>query len=205
MSSENSVSHWIEGLKQGDPQAAQPLWEKYFQQMVNLARGRLRGLPRRMADEEDVALSAFDSFCRGVERGNFPRLDDRNDLWQVLVMITARKASDLVQHERRQKRGGGLVRGESVFGPREDQGGGGLQEVVGAEPTPEFAVQVAEEMEKMLELLGDETLRKIALWKLENCTHQEIASRLGVSEETIRRKLHRIKRILEPFTREVKS
>jgi hypothetical protein len=68
-----------------------------------------------VADEEDVALSAFDSFCRGAEKGRFPRLQDCDDLWQLLFMITTRKAADLVEHERRQKRGGGLVLDEAML------------------------------------------------------------------------------------------
>ena len=61
----------------GDRDGAQALWNVYFQRLVALARVRLRGTPRRAADEEDVALSAFDSFFRGVERGRFPQLGDR--------------------------------------------------------------------------------------------------------------------------------
>jgi hypothetical protein len=115
MSSDGSVTHWVHELRAGNRAAAQRLWEGYFRRLVVLARQRLAGSPRRAADEEDVALSAFDSFCRGAELNRFPRLEDRNDLWQLLVVLTARKALDLRQHERRQKRGGGAVRGESVF------------------------------------------------------------------------------------------
>src|SRR5258707_13878821 len=98
MSSSGSVSHWINLLKSGDPAAVQSLWEAYFPRLVALARKKLREAPRRAADEEDVALSAFDSFCDGVARGRFPRLTDRDDLWHVLVTITARNALHLVRH-----------------------------------------------------------------------------------------------------------
>src|SRR4051795_1433315 len=98
------VTVWLEQLKAGDPAAAKPLWDGYFARLVALARQKLRALPRAAADEEDVALSAFDSFCRGAERGRFPRLEDRHDLWQVLLMLTQRKAADLIQHEAREKR-----------------------------------------------------------------------------------------------------
>jgi hypothetical protein len=67
MSSEGSVTQWLGQLQAGDPAAVQPLWERYFQRLVGLARLKLRGAPRRAADEEDVALSAFDSFCRNAE------------------------------------------------------------------------------------------------------------------------------------------
>jgi hypothetical protein len=113
MSSAGSVTHWIARLKAGDHHAAQQLWERYFARLVGLARSKLWGLPRRAADEEDVALSAFASFCRRAERGGFARLDDRDDLWQVLALLTTRKAADLVARERARKRGGGEVRGES--------------------------------------------------------------------------------------------
>src|SRR5262249_8084676 len=69
-----SVTHWIKQLRAGDPVAAQTLWERYFRRLVGLARQKLRALPRRAADEEDVALSAFDSFCKGAARGRYPHL-----------------------------------------------------------------------------------------------------------------------------------
>src|SRR6266567_2255344 len=147
MSSAGSVTHWISQIKVGDPAAVQQLWEGYFQRLVRLARKKLKGTPRRAADEEDVALSAFDSFCRGAAQGRFPQLSDRDDLWQLLAVITARKAIDLVQHERRQKRGGGTVQGESALLAAHACSGAkaGLEQILAREPTPEFAAQLAEE------------------------------------------------------------
>jgi hypothetical protein len=107
MTSSGSVTHWIQLLQAGEDEAARAIWERYFRRLVGLARARLRGAKRRVANEEDVALSVFDSFCRGLEEGRFPNLEDRDNLWKVLVVLTARKALRLVQHERRQKRGGG--------------------------------------------------------------------------------------------------
>src|SRR5262245_47242133 len=107
MSSSGPVTHWIGRLKAGEHAAAQALWERYFQRLVGLARKILQGQPRRAADEEDVALSAFASFCRGAEGGRFPQLGDRDDLWQILVVLTARKAYRQMTYESAQKRGGG--------------------------------------------------------------------------------------------------
>jgi DNA-directed RNA polymerase specialized sigma24 family protein len=104
MSSEGSVSRWIDQLKAGDQAAAGKLWEGYFQKLVALARKRLKDTPRRAADEEDIALSAFDSLCRRAERGQFAQLLDRNDLWQLLVLITVRKVCDLKRREQREGR-----------------------------------------------------------------------------------------------------
>src|SRR5436309_2802351 len=109
MPSEGSVTLWIRQLQGGDLAALQKLWEGYFVRMVGLARKKLQGAPRQAADEEDAALSAFHSFHRGVEQGRFPRLLDRDDLWQVLVMLTVRKASNQARFARAEKRGGGRV------------------------------------------------------------------------------------------------
>jgi DNA-directed RNA polymerase specialized sigma24 family protein len=193
---EDSITHWLDQVKQGDSLAAQQLWQQYFHRLVRLARKKLKDAPRRVADEEDVVLSAFDSFCRGAEQGRFPQLDDRDDLWQVLVMITARKATNQRKHDRRQKRGGGLVRGESVFVTgQSDPDWAGIDQVVGAEPTPEFASQVGEECQELLDRLNDSTLQNVALWKLEGCTNDEIAGRLECKIRTVERKLQLIRQL----------
>jgi DNA-directed RNA polymerase specialized sigma24 family protein len=193
-----SVSLWIDRLKAGQEEAVQPLWERYFQGLVRLARHKLRDLPRAAADEEDVALSAFDSFCRGAEEGRFARLEDRDDLWQLLVLLTARKAVNLRKHEGRQKRGAGKVRHASAL---TDDDGEALAEVLGKEPTPEFAAQVAEECRRRLEGLGDDGLREVALARMEGYTNAEIAARLGCVESTVERRLKVIRCLWEEEAR----
>jgi DNA-directed RNA polymerase specialized sigma24 family protein len=195
VSSEGSVTRWLGRLQAGDHAAAQRLWERYFRRLVGLARRKLRDAPRRVADEEDVALSAFDSFCRGAEQGRFPQLRDRDDLWRLLFALTARKAFDQVRDQRRHKRGGGRVRGESALLGPEDSAGeeAGLEQVLGREPTPEFAAQVAEECQRLLDLLGDAELRAVALAKMEGDTTEQIAARLGRSPRSVERKLQLIR------------
>src|SRR5687768_11988392 len=105
-----SVTHWIDDLKAGDGAAADPLWDRYFEGLVRLARARLRAADRGAADEVDVALSAFHSLCRGAARGRFPHLDDRDNLWRLLATITAQKAVDHLRRQARLKRGGGRAR-----------------------------------------------------------------------------------------------
>jgi DNA-directed RNA polymerase specialized sigma24 family protein len=193
MSSEGSVTDWIGQLQAGNSAAAQPLWERYFHQLVHLARKRLQGSPRRAADEEDVALSAFDSFCRAAEQQRFPLLADRDDLWQVLVMLTARKALHVIRDERRQKRGGGRVLDENALAGAAPGDDAGLDAVIGAEPTPDFAAQVAEQYRRLLDLLGDDELRRIAVSRMEGYSTEEIAGRLGCAPRTVERKMRRIR------------
>ncbi len=190
MEAPGSVTGWIVQLQQGDPAAAQKLWERYFPQLVALARNRLKGAPCRAADEEDVALSAFQSFCAAVERGLFPQLADRDGLWPLLITLTARKAFELRKHQRRLKRGGGKVLDEAALthGQEQEQGFG-LDQMIGMEPTPDFALQVAEECQRLLGQLNDAELQTIAFRKMEGWTNAEIAAQLGCVERTIERRL----------------
>jgi DNA-directed RNA polymerase specialized sigma24 family protein len=178
MSSEGSVTHWISLLKAGEEAAAQPLWDAYCRRLAGLARQYLQHAPRQAADEEDAALSAFASFCRRAEGGQFSRLHDRNDLWQLLVVLTARKALQLRRKACREKRGGGKVLLEADLAAADGSGEDALARVVGREPTPEFMAQVAEELRSLLGRLPDPELRAIALWKMDGYTNDEIAARL---------------------------
>ncbi|HEX9359606.1 MAG TPA: ECF-type sigma factor [Streptosporangiaceae bacterium] len=193
MTSEGSVSSWIDQLKAGNHAAAQPLWERYFLRLVGLARTKLPEGQRRAADEEDVALSAFDSFCRGAVAGRFPQLTDRDDLWRLLVTLTARKAFDQVRDEYRLKRGGGAVLGQSALRPAGEEAEPGFEWFVGREPTPEAAAMVAEECRRLLACLKTDELRTIALWKMEGYTNEEIAAKLDCAPSTVERKLQRIR------------
>jgi DNA-directed RNA polymerase specialized sigma24 family protein len=185
-SDDDAVTPWLEQLKAGDPAAAAPLWQAYYARLVALARRRLRPVPNAIADEEDVALSAFDSFCRGVDDGRFPKLDDRDDLWRLLFAITTRKARGQVRYETRDKRGGGKV------APASAVGGGTVDVLAGAagrEPSPAFAAEVADECRRLLAGLDDEHLRQIAVWKMEGYTNAEIAGKIGRAVPTVERKL----------------
>jgi DNA-directed RNA polymerase specialized sigma24 family protein len=170
-------------------------WNAYFARLIAVARSRLRAAPRAAADEEDVALSAFDSFCRGAEAGRFPRLDDRDDLWRVLFVITDRKAAGQARREGREKRGGGRVVQVSAVGSGEGSGADVLGGVAAPGPSPEFAAQLVEECERLLSNLNDGKLRQLAIWKMEGFANAEIAEKLSVSVPTIERKLARIRNI----------
>jgi DNA-directed RNA polymerase specialized sigma24 family protein len=191
-----SVTHWLQLLKAGDHAAAQPLWEGYFRRLVALARWRLLGTPRRVAGEEDVALSAFDSFCRGAEQGRFPKLEDRDDLWQLLVLLTARKARQFVRHQCRGKRGVGKILTEADFAVA--VAGVGLAAVIGTDPQPEFAAAVAEQWRRLLDALPDAELRQIVVRKMEGHTPEDIPARLRCVPRTVERRLRLIRDLWSP-------
>jgi len=190
MSAEDSVTHWIGNLKAGESVAAARLWERYFHRLVGLARVKLGPKQRAAGSDEDVALSVLKSLCVGAERGQFPQLADRENLWPLLVVITTRKAADLMQHDGRQKRGGGKVLNEQDLAAAERNP---LAEVLSAEPSPEFAAIMAEQCRLLLEKLDDEG-RRIAMGKMEGRSNAELAGELGVGLRTVERKLELIRR-----------
>ncbi len=191
-----SVSQWIDGIRAGDDAAAAKLWQRYYQRLVSLARKKLGRAPRRVADEEDVVLSAFQSFCQRARKNLFPDLRDRNDLWHLIVRITERKACDQLRGQMRKKRGSGLVAGESALIDHQASDGGiGINGVAGPEPTPEFAAEMVEAVGQLFSLLDDQELRRIALMKLEGYSNEEIAAQVDRSLPTVERRLKMIREI----------
>jgi DNA-directed RNA polymerase specialized sigma24 family protein len=192
-----SITRWLGGVKEGDEAAARALWERYFARLVRLARSKLQAARRsNVADEEDAALSAFDSFCAGAAQGRFPDLTDRDGLWRLLVVITSRKVQAQVRLVHRLKRGGGMVRNTSDLpGAGDADEVEALARIVGTEPTPESAAVVAEEYRRLLDALDDETLRSVAIWRMEGYTSDEIGARLGCARRTVARQLALIRTI----------
>jgi DNA-directed RNA polymerase specialized sigma24 family protein len=197
----DSVSVWLVGVKDGDGRDIQRLWDRYFERLVRLASARLPDHARRAFDEEDVALSAFRSFCDRAGRGQFPRLADRADLWRLLSTITVRKVVRSIRYQTRLKRGGGDVLGESALNDGEDRPSGeGLAQFLGDDPTPEEAAEFADEYDRLFNRLGDDTLRTIAVRRLEGFSSEEIGAELGVTARTVDRKLRLIRALWEGET-----
>lgn len=189
MSKSRSVSHWIDLVKQGDSDAADRLWQRYFERLVGSVRGNLRGQNRRVSDEEDIVVSVFESFYRAAQNGRFPDLSDRDDLWRLLLKMSARKIIDKRRHDRRQRRGNG-VHVQSLDRNRDE---GEIIQVIGDEPTPEMILIMEESMEQLFAHLGVGQLQEIAVAKLEGYSNAEIAERFDCSERTIERRLHLIR------------
>ncbi|MCA9068682.1 MAG: hypothetical protein KDA84_07155 [Planctomycetaceae bacterium] len=192
MSEPRSVTRWINGLKAGDKEAAARLWERYFEKMVEAARAKLRQHRIGVADEEDVALSAFHSLCLGATEGHFVQLTDRKGLWSLLLTITAQKSVDLIRWEKRKRRGGGKVLRESDLGSEQQQL---IDKIFSQGPTPEFLMLMEEECSRLLSQLRDDTLRNIVKAKLEGQTNEQIAGMLGISVHAIARKIRIIRTI----------
>ncbi len=194
-----SVTRFLNDFQDGDSAAFNELWGRFFLRLVALARRRLQN-QRRLAgvDEEDIALSAFKSFHRRARRGDFPRLEDRDDLWVQLVTLTRQKLVDEQRREGAIKRGRDWNRSESELG-RSESGASrtGLDAIVGEEPDPAFSALMTEECRLLLDRLGDDVLREIAFAKMGMYTNQEIADKFGRSLSWVNRKLDLIRSIWE--------
>ena len=190
---DESVTRWIDGLKQGEDEAARQLWQRYFERLTHVARRRMDAMTRREADEEDVALSVFDVLCRGAAAGRFETLTTRDDLWRLLVAVTAKKVVDRHRYLNRAKRGSGEVRGHSVVGGDNQDLIGGFDRFDADDPSPEFLAMLDERHQLLLAQLRDDTLRQVALLRMEGYSNQEIAERLQISVRSIERKLRLIR------------
>jgi DNA-directed RNA polymerase specialized sigma24 family protein len=194
-----SVTKWVSDLKAGDrDEAARRLWERYFERLARLAQARLRAVARGPADGEDVALSAFDSFFRGVADGRYPRLADRDDLWKLLTTIAVCKASNQRRREGQKKRGGGRVIGATDYAAGDTGGEDPLTQVSGTEPSPELAAALIDEIRQRFADLPDESLRVVALRRMEGHSSAEIAAKLDCSLRSVERKLELIRRTWGP-------
>ena len=193
MSDSSNISHWIDLVKKGDSLAANRIWQVYFDRLVRAVRQRIGGQNRAVSDEEDIVLSVFDSFYAAAEEGRFPDLADRDDLWRLLLTMSARKVIDKHRHDKRQRRGGSLEI-HSFQGEGDESR---VFEAIGNEPTPEMVLTMQESIEQLFSHLGVGQLQDLAVAKLEGYSNAELAERFECSERTIERRLHLIREKLE--------
>lgn len=189
------ITQLLRKCEDGDQDAAEALYRVYMTPLLSLARARLPAGRMRIDDEEDVALSAMNSFLMGVQRGRFAELSSRDNLWRLLLTITLRKISARRRHDHAAKRGGGRVLGESAVGARDaEPAPEGLQAAPDEGFGPADAAALRESCDRLLACL-DHLARRVALRKLEGCTNAEIADELACTTRTVERKLSRIRAI----------
>ncbi|MCO6456325.1 MAG: hypothetical protein J5I93_13585 [Pirellulaceae bacterium] len=169
----STVRQWLEQLRQGSPEAAERLWARYVEKLSALIRRRLQRHGVRRVDDDDVLVDVFDSLCRGAQRGRFPRLEDQDDLWQVLVMLTNNKVVDQVRKSPLPHTESAVGRNFGLDGDQHP-----MPMVRDDEPTAEFAVEVADQLDHLLCLLDPEQLESMGLNKLGNCRGVEVSRRL---------------------------
>jgi RNA polymerase sigma factor (sigma-70 family) len=173
-----SITRLIRAVQDGSNSAVRPLMAAYFDRLVHLAGKRLQNLPGLGGYDEDLALRSFHSVCQRLRDPSRPLdLAGRDDLWRLLATRTVSRAIDLIRRHR----------------PLEVPGEHDFTQLLTREPSPEEAVEVADECRRLLESLREPELRQIALWKVEGYTNGEIAARLDCVPRTVERKISRIR------------
>lgn len=192
-----SVSILLQQLKHGDEDASGEIWKRYINRLVPLARHKLAGLRSAVVDEEDILVSVFDRFFKAAEGEQFARLNDRHDLWQVLLLLTERRVADQYRKSHAQKRGGGNVAGLADVNPNDSMAADNLMELADKGPTPEFAASFADQLEVAMERIQESTTREVAIFRMEGYGTKEIAEKLQISLSSVERKLRMIRSIWE--------
>jgi len=186
MSETGSITHALRTLEGGDgrEEAARKLWGRYFPGIRRYALRKLQMmLPTHRAsheDAEDVAARAFAKVCRGIEAGRLrSRLAGRDDFLRVLRWSARGEAINRVS--RRPE--------DQALGGPEDAFAGRAAEAI----DPELLLLAEEECRRLLELLDDAALQRIALWTLLGHERAEIARGLGCTEKAVEHKIRRIR------------
>lgn len=186
---DDELTRMIEGLRTGDSQVLLEFWKRYEGPLERIAERNLAAGMRRRFGADDVVQSVCRTFFRRMQGGEF-QFGDAESLWRLLCAITLTKLREKARYHQRAKRGlqNELPPVESdradVFAP-ESPG-----------PRPDEAAEFTDLMETVLAAL-DEEERQVLELKLQDCTHEEVAERLGCSERTVRRVLKRVQTRLE--------
>ncbi len=155
------ITGWIDQLSEGNEQAAEHLWQRFSLRLHEFAVQKLDVQTRRHYDEDDAANSAFHSLCRGLTEGRL-EAENRDAFWGLLAVITSRKVAAQQRYSNRQKRGGGLVLGESRFGGLSNAG---IDVIDHNQPTPDNLAEISESCSQLLDAIPEETMKKIVLLK----------------------------------------
>lgn len=182
-------------MREGDESEAPFLWDRFYDRLRKLVRGRLQSHLRTMADEEDVSLESLTELFRGLLNGKYPGLDNRESFWRLLVTVASRNVMDEVSRENRQKRGGGRVFHESAIGLQAGEPVPLFDQMPSSASAPDVQVMITERCAQMLESLEDEQLQAIAIMKTAGSNNQEIADSMGLSLRSVERRLVQIREI----------
>jgi len=189
MSTHDQWQTWIQGLRNGDATAIDEFWRSYGTELMRLAEKNLSERLRRRVDPEDVVQSAFRTFLRRAERGQFELTDD-DGLWQLLCAITLNKARQQARRHGRKKRS---LEKETYL----DTETASSSMPSSGEPTPDEAAILVDLVEQLLADSDNPDEHDIVAYRLQDFTNDEIAQKVNCSERTIRRIVQRLRTRLE--------
>ena len=195
-SNSDTDARLLSSLKQGDKSAANTLIARYFDRVLRSASRRIANRHLRGTGSEDIAASVFESVWKKADQGQFDENDltSANEFWKLLCAMVRCKTEDHLRREQALKRGGGRLRGESVF-LTNDQPAAGLAGFSGRELGPDDLAACREELQQLMTSLKDPVLQEVVTLRLECRKVSEIAEHFGRSERWVKRKLALIREI----------
>jgi RNA polymerase sigma-70 factor (ECF subfamily) len=193
----SSFQNFIHDLEEGKEGAWTRVFNLYAQRLLGLARSRLSSHQLRpRVDADDVLNSVFRSFFHRCTEGQFD-LKNWENLWGLLVVITLRKCNKQIKYSRADRRD---VRREIAV-PSSSDDSTISWEFMARDPTPDEVAQLLETVEQLLRDL-DERERQIVELRLQEYKVEEISQRVGRTERTVQRVLHRVRKRLERMREE---
>ena len=188
-----SVSNWLKELKTGDQNAVEAIWNRYYQRVVEFAIRKMKINPDRAIDGEDIAQLTMHRFCLNATSGNYPDLDDRQQLWDLLVVYTLHRIRKHLRECNRTKRSG---MHRVVFEFKRSQV---LQDL----RSPEAPTIMADMVQSWLDRLDREDpsgqLKQIAIWSMEDISGSEIARIMKKRKSAILQQIRLIRLLWEEY------
>jgi RNA polymerase sigma factor (sigma-70 family) len=178
------VNFW----RAGDQHAAEQIFDRYVDRLVALARRRLSQRMARRVDPEDIVQSVFRTFFVRAKAGQFT-IQNQDDLCKLLYRLTVRKTLRQVSFHKAAKRDVGL---DIEPGKDTPEGVHPLDQ----EPTPEAVSGFLDQMEHFLTRLKPQE-REILEMRMQGCSTEEIAKKLGTYDRKIYRTMERIRGLAE--------
>lgn len=182
-------------LRDGDPNAAREVFEKFTRRLAGLAAANLPDMIKPKVDPEDIAQSVLRTFFRRHVEGQFEPKNWDN-LWTLLAKIAIRKCGHQIEHLYAARRD--VRRDASPPSTSPDQS---TLSWVPADPSPspEEAAVFTETMQLVLGQLDDRE-RPIVELRLQGFDIAEIARQVGRSQRTVHRLLDGVRARLEHLT-----
>jgi RNA polymerase sigma-70 factor (ECF subfamily) len=176
----------INGLRSGDQRVIHDFYGQYGALMETVADKHLAQGLRRRIGPDDVVQSACRTFLRRAKGGEF-QIADAGDLWRLLCTITLTKVREQARFHSRKRRG--QSREVPLAPPDGSMSGFGP---ASSAPSPDEVAAFDEQFGQLMASMSKEE-RQLVQLKLDNCTNDEAAEKLGCSERTVRRLLQQIR------------
>ena len=186
MGTNGSITELLLRIRNGETGDVEvDLFEHFYSRLVRLASSRLQTRGDGGGDEEDIALSALNSYFRRAADGNFPETRDRDSIWSLLARITLCKTRDLQRKRLAEKRDARRMVHT-------------IDELLRNEPPEWFVDSFIAEGSDLLDSIPEEgSLRAVTKMRMEGYSRQEIADALHISLASVKRKLSSIREHLE--------